>query len=68
MIIPDMLKNAPMFKRLDAKIRVRHHLLHCTGSLFGLTCEVKGLVYFCRAKAQQALELDVDVLQPFERR
>jgi hypothetical protein len=22
MIIPDMLKNAPMFKRLDAKIKV----------------------------------------------
>lgn len=23
MIIPDMLKNAPMFKRLDAKIKVQ---------------------------------------------
>jgi small nuclear ribonucleoprotein D3 len=25
MIIPDMLKNAPMFKRLEARIRVTHH-------------------------------------------
>ena len=25
MIIPDMLKNAPMFKRIDPKYRVRAH-------------------------------------------
>lgn len=27
MVIPDMLKNAPMFKRLDAKIKVGMHVL-----------------------------------------
>lgn len=25
MVIPDMLKNAPMFKRLDARIKVSFH-------------------------------------------
>lgn len=32
MVIPDMLKNAPMFKRLDARIKVWGHFFF---SIFG---------------------------------
>ncbi|XP_016560529.1 small nuclear ribonucleoprotein SmD3b isoform X2 [Capsicum annuum] len=38
MIIPDMLKNAPMFKRLEARIKV--HRLELVGDVL-LLCELK---------------------------
>ena len=34
MVIPDMLKNAPMFKRLDAKIKVLIYLFSYIMQLF----------------------------------
>ncbi|KAE8680368.1 Small nuclear ribonucleoprotein Sm D3 [Hibiscus syriacus] len=52
MVIPDMLKNAPMFKRLDAKIKV-----HFTCKFSGKSSSLgvgRGRAVAVRAKAQAA--------------
>lgn len=40
MVIPDMLKNAPMFKRLEARIKVHNYILLRDIILFVLSCIV----------------------------
>lgn len=46
MVIPDMLKNAPMFKRLDARIKVGYFLSFFVEILFFST-DSEFVCYFC---------------------
>lgn len=44
-IIPDMLKNAPMFKRIDPKMKVRPFLLCCLIFILPYhVCKLPGII------------------------